>query len=570
MRVFDCDHTLPALPVPELGDTCETLKGMIRPLVDEPAWREACAMLDELAAPGGTGERLQRGLLEWRAALPANSSWLRPFWDDLYLACRDRLPVNMNYAFQLEYGAQELPALMTGLCRAARALRTEELAPEETKGGFLSMDTLRSALYTRIPGAVRDVLLPAQLSQPQTAAVVCCGRWYLLSLCDENGEVSSPEAVAEAFAEIRAGADDGAPCVGALTCAPRPEAAELRDLLQQSRLNRLNLECIEKSLFVVCLDGPGSDSAFGASLICGEAGNRWYDKSLQIITDGERLGMNLEHAGCDAAIWVFLLTQADALRGERTGGAAHVRPLAWNTPEPLAQRLEAARRDYNAVRGTLSFERRHIASASKEAIKARKTGPDTFVQMLYQSAYFRVTGKARSVYEAMSTRPFYQGRTECIRPCGAASAELAQALAGGGGSREELQRKYRAAEAEHKRFLDRCRRAQGPERHMSGLAAMAALLHDRGEAVELPAVFSCTGYQMLKHDAVSTSSTTAPFIDYFGFGPVVEDGIGIGYGVKGDALHIMVSAFDKSGVRPAAFLDALEECAEQLMRALTD
>ena len=105
---------------------------------------------------------------------------------------------------------------------------------------------------------------------------------------------------------------------------------------------------------------------------------------------------------------------------------------------------------------------------------------------------------------------------------------------------------------------------------MSGLQYMYAMYSNtaNGETLVKPEIFEDDGYRALRHDALSTSSTTSACIDYFGFGPVVADGLGIGYGLKSDALHMMVSSYDKSDVTADVFLDNMEEAAKKFLGIL--
>ena len=105
---------------------------------------------------------------------------------------------------------------------------------------------------------------------------------------------------------------------------------------------------------------------------------------------------------------------------------------------------------------------------------------------------------------------------------------------------------------------------------MSGLQYMYAMYANTasGEGLVKPEIFDDEGYRALRYDVLSTSSSTSACIDYFGFGPVVADGLGIGYGLKTDALHMMVASYEKSGVGADVFLDSMEEAAKRFLEIL--
>ena len=409
MRTFDNDYALPALPLPALDDTCAQIKRLIRPLVDDAVQAETRQLLDDFAQ--GEGRRLQALLAQWKGSLPAPASWLRPIWDDMYLSFRGRLPIHMNYAFRFageRWSAGELPAVVAALAQTVDSLRSGELPPEKTRDGFLSMDTLESMIYSRIPDKRRDLLYYPPRNGGLSASVVCGGHWFLLSLTNESGECLSPAALAKAFVQIRnlaAEARDGPP-LGAMSCAGREDAAAIRSVLLQSLPNRIHLESLEKTIFTVCLDEP-AERDFVARLIAGAPQNRWHDKSLQLITDGAALGVNIEHSGCDAGIWVYLLGQADRLLREGLpagAGEAHIQALRWDISEELARLLAPAAGDYRAHADGMLFGKKRAESISKAKIKALQCSPDAFVQILFQAAYYRLTGRFRSTYEASSKR----------------------------------------------------------------------------------------------------------------------------------------------------------------------
>lgn len=575
MGVFAYDHTLDQLPVPNLADTCEDLKRRIRPLAEDAVYKDTLAALESFCTDPAQGPALQKKLEAWQQSLPGNASWLRRIWDDNYMS--DRSPTTLNhYTFQFlpgRWGEDPLPLFASALAQSIQGIRLEDLPPEASRCGYESMDGLRSMIYTRLPGAVRDTLFFPSLAEPLTAAVVCRGHWFLLSLTDSAGNICPPAALKEGFEWIEkaAASREPGPGVSAFTSANRQEAFELHAALQQHVLNRYSLESIEKAAFVICMDEPAPDeTAYGASLVCGPAGSRWYDKNVQIVSAGERIGVSLEHSGCDAGIWIYLFSQADKLIGSgkvtegATSESVHVQYLDWYVPDGLARRLAEAEKRLDEWAGRLSFAQRTMTSLSKGLIKELKCSPDAFVQALFQIAYYGQEKRPRSVYESVSSRAFYGGRTECMRPRTVESMEFVKAFAAGA-PRAELRQKFEALAEAHRAGLSRCQQGSGSERHMSGLLTMQQMYF---EGQPLPAIFHSEGFRLLKHDALSTSNCTADFIKYFGFCPVVEDGVGLGYNVKDGSVGVMLVTSADSGIDPDLYLQTLEEAGQQLLKDL--
>lgn len=566
ISTFAYDHTLPSLPIPELQETCENLKSLIRPLVSDETYQKS---LDAINALATQGEPLQALLQNEAANDAANASWLRPIWDDMYLSFRDMLPVNMNYCYQLaqkRWGESNLGAFICALTQTIERMRTESLPPEPARDAFLSMDTVDYTIHTRIPGRVKDSWFFPPLSSPMTASVLCGGHFFILSLTDADGIVLSPASLSQALADIRQQAAKMRPeeaGVGTMTCCDRTNAAVLRDMLLEHPKNRFSLAGIEKSLFTVCLD-EASDANFNLSLIAGSSQNRFYDKSLQIISNGTHAGVSLEHSSCDGGIWVYLLSQVDACiqssDASTSDATAHIAPLHWCVSDSTRAKLTESASQYQTVVDKLSAADRIIPALSRGSIKALGCSPDALVQQLFQAAYFSLTGQVRSAYEAVATRGFYQGRTECMRPVTEASTAFVRALYEDSDD-ATLSEKLDAAVNAHGERIKYTQRALGAERHISGLSMMAQTAD-----LPLPDILSDAGYQALRHDIICTSSTTAPYIDFFSFGPTMNDGLGIGYGIAADGLRIAVSAYDDSNVDPTQFIDEIEKAASKIFK----
>ncbi|MCD7947414.1 MAG: choline/carnitine O-acyltransferase [Oscillospiraceae bacterium] len=573
MNSYEHDTHLPRLPVPPLDETADELKKRIQPVAGEADFSAFCRELTRFCAPDGEGPVLQERLLAFQHALRGNSSWLRPLWDDNYLAYQSSLPRNMHYTLQLrgdKWSPDALPRFTAAMACTIQMIRGERVPPEMAGGAYTSMDTMGGMFYTRIPAPQRDVLYCPRLTDPLTAAVACRGHWFILSLTDSEGLVYSPDTLQNAFGVIReqAAALPPAPGVGAFTCADRAAALELRGTLSQYLLNRLSLESVEQAVFAVCLDDDGAgDIPFGRSVLAGDASNRWFDKSLQLISSGERLGVSLEHAGCDGIMFAYILGQADqgllnhTFRYSEDTAPAHIRSLEWFVPAPVAVKLEEIQADFAAWNDSIYFDEKRIAALSKVTLKQLRCSPDAVVQLLLQTAYYRCAGKLPSVYEAVSTRRFYAGRTEGIRSATAESLAFVEAFCAGA-PRAELEARFRAAVAVHSENTARCKAGLGCERHMTGLACMHQMYFPEQE---LPAIFQTAGYRKLKYDILSTSSIPGSAVDYFAFVPVVPDGLGVGYALYDSGLHVAVSSYAESGVRPGAFLQALEDTGRRLL-----
>lgn len=213
--------------------------------------------------------------------------------------------------------------------------------------------------------------------------------------------------------------------------------------------------------------------------------------------------------------------------------------------------------------------------------------PDAFVQMAYQAAYFSLYGRIECVYEPAMTKSFLHGRTEAVRPVTPECVFLSLPLAP---SRGELTRRrtrrsvafvktfcseasprekidaLRKACKVHTELTKACSKGLGQDRILYAMYCLAQQARERrkraianGEAsgggggdssssdpdtdsedsevsaaiaARIPDLFKDPGYAQLGHSTLSTSNCGNVSLRLFGFGPVVGDGLGIGYIIK--------------------------------------
>ena len=200
-------------------------------------------------------------------------------------------------------------------------------------------------------------------------------------------------------------------------------------------------------------------------------------------------------------------------------------------------------------------------------IKEMGYSPDAYVQQAIQLATFRLFGKQCATYESTQVRPFAHGRTETTRSVSQASSAFVARM----GLRplqeideitavEEKRSLLQEAAKSHVDYISNAARALGVDRHFLGLSMMV------GEGEEAPALFSDDLFLRSKRWVVSTS--TLPVVP--GFGPVVEDGVGVAYDVQANcciftitcrremncsealAHHLEVALLEMKGLHPAS------------------
>lgn len=190
-------------------------------------------------------------------------------------------------------------------------------------------------------------------------------------------------------------------------------------------------------------------------------------------------------------------------------------------------------------------------------IKKAGYSPDSFVQMAFQLSSFRLFEKQVGTYESSQTRAFLHGRTETIRSVSQASEAFVKAMglhpqenrkdANAIAIRKKKLSLLKAATEYHSKYVKDASKGNGIDRYFFGLSMVA----NEKERVSL---FSNPLFERSKTWRLSTS--TLPNVP--GFGPVVEDGIGIGYEIRPDCCYFTVTCRRKNEYTEA-FCHLLEE-----------
>ncbi|GAA6023450.1 hypothetical protein JCM10207_004418 [Rhodosporidiobolus poonsookiae] len=235
----------------------------------------------------------------------------------------------------------------------------------------------------------------------------------------------------------------------------------------------------------------------------------------------------------------------------------------------------------------------------KNAITQHGFSPDAFVQMAYQAAYFSLYGQTVSTYEPAMVKNFLHGRTEAIRSVTPESVAFVKTFHSDAPPREKISALRTACKA-HTELTKACAKGLGQDRILYAMYCLAQKEKERrerrasaagsgvgspvvngqggGEGEEsddsemsadvlarIPELFKDPGYATLGHSTISTSNCGNPALRLFGFGPVVSDGLGIGYIIKDDSIAFCASSKHRQTSR---FLDALRAYFVEVYRML--
>jgi carnitine O-acetyltransferase len=555
------------LPVPTLEETCELYLRLVRPLLADAELAATERAVEDFLEPGGWGEVLQERLGRWSRD---RDNWLEPFWDDWYLCDDTPLVIHVSPGFVLSGAERPQVERAAGLLAAAMGFKElvdrEQLEPDlEGAAPRCMSEYPRLLASTRIPGVTRDRL--ERYPESRHIVVARNERLYALDVLDKNRH---PYAVADLEPALgRIVADTSAPGlpVGVLTTDRRPVWARVREeqLVHGSAATQAALDAVEAAILLLVLEDdpspPHPRSSEAAELMLhGAAGNRWFDKSIQLVVAANGVaGFCMEHAGFDGSTAQrfadFLVEHENAPPGTAAsrGGDLAATELAFEPTDLLANAIERAQRQADALVARTDLAVLDVDGLGRDTIGALGLSPDAFVQIAFQLAYFTLTGTVASTYESVDTKRFLHGRTEAMRSVSTESVALVRSLRDGhAGGGEEL---LRAAVATHTATVRRCKEGRGVDRHLLGLRRMVE--EDEPE----PALFADPGYAILTRSVLSTSSLRGTGSELVCFGPVVDEGFGLSYAIHPGSTRVVITNFHGHA---ADFAELLERSLREL------
>jgi len=583
-RTWQFQEQLPRLPVPAVKDTSERYRAAVRPLLSKKARDRTEQNVDWFKSSGRVAG-LQKELHALDQASP--TSWLEGFWDTMYLEQRSTLVVNTSPCFGLAdppFPAYSSPAAAqveraAALVHAAAAwnqrLCARELEPDTAGGAALCMAQYGRLLGTsRLPRRGRDELVTN--GHARTVAVLRDGRVFVLAVEDEQERLLGRAQLAAALQLVLdappAEGADAPPCL--LTAGGRDQWADARAaLLVADRGNERALAALDNALFVLCLDreAPSGATALARQLLHAEgAGNRWYDKLQLVVCANGRAGFNMEHAPVDGHTLLRFASDvsaaaagpAEEAEGAQAAEAAAPEELRWVVPAQVRAAAADAGRELAALVARTELATLEFEEFGKEAMKRCRLSPDGFVQMAFQLAYQRAFGKTVSTYESAMTKQFLHGRTETIRSVTDESRAHSTAFsAADAEAKAASAARLRAAVERHVQVSKDARDGKGVDRHLFVLFQLAKQQQARLPNHKIPELFTDPSYTTFCSNVLSTSNCGSDALSLFGFGPVHEDGLGVGYIINENSLSFTVTSFKE----PAA-----AEFVKHLAEALRD
>lgn len=553
---FANQDKLEKLPIPDLEQSCKYYLEALKPLQSNREHHQTEEAIRKFL--NGIGPTLNERLKEYATT---KSSYIEQFWYDSYLNFDNPVVLNLNPFFLLEDDVtphisdqlSRAAALTTSALRFVRALRREELPPDNFRGQNLCMYQ-----YSRLFGSARIPTSTGCVMQSFNGSkhivVICRSQFYWFDVLDDNNDlIMSEEDIAINFQTIIDDAENtpiteavkGA--VGVLTTENRRIWADIRDNMKISAdihaTDATNFECLRKvdlALFVVCLDhtSPESMGDLSKNMLCGlstlEKGvqvgsctNRWYDKLQIIVTKNGKAGINFEHTGVDGhtvlrfASDIYtdsILRFAKSINGQAPSMWATTSPdptkrdpksfgnvcitprkLEWVHTSELSLALRFAETRLADLIQQNEFEALEFDNYGMNTIKQMGFSPDAFVQMGFQAAYYSLYGRVECTYEPAMTKKFLHGRTESVRVVTNDSAAFCRKFCEDVPAQTKLDYLKKACES-HVKNTSRCSKGLGHDRHLYALFCIWKRMVEQNDTDDL----------LDENDAINGMMTNSP------------------------------------------------------------
>lgn len=582
--------SLPRLPVPPLHPSLEKYLLSVRPLLSEEEYYNTVKIVKDFGAPGGLGVKLHTMLKE-RAKVTEN--WLEDWWlNSAYLDFRMPLvsysspglvfPVKSfeNVDRQLRYAAR----LVAGALEFKSLIDNYALPLDKMGGQPLDMSQYHKIFSTcRIPGYPKDSLVfygdaPVK---PKHIVVAHNNHYFKVNVYGDDGRPLNERQLLTQFQSVVAQSSVFKDPIGILTTLDRDAWAKAyKRMRKYDTKNKESIQAIQESIFLLCLDKPVSDAGtlnrkthvalqtIHGGGPAGNAGNRWFDKTIQFIVGGDGVvGLTYEHSPAEGPPITRMMDHIsdylDRTRGNKWLPSTSVeepKKLRFKLSDDTVKDIEEAERDLQILVDDLEMSCFEYETYGKEFIKSQKLSPDSYIQMAIQLAFYKIHNQIGATYESASSRKFLNGRTETIRSASVEGLDFCKQMMDKSSLPHTKAAALRSAVDAHKEYTNQAVNGMGIDRMLLGLKTIALEC-----GMNVPEFYMDTGYTTSTHFKLSTSQVPSKIDAFMCYGPLVPDGYGCCYNPRNSSINFGLSACNSSPeTHSSNFMSALTESLTEM------
>ena len=533
---------LPKLPLPSLEESMQRLMLWAKPLLSDE--KQAQKDLEEFLAQAS----YLQDFLQERAN--SKDSWLADWWREyIYLASRG--PVSMECNCSLVLALPELKGdvfLKMASFALASALLYKELRENKLQmpDKAMSLESIQGLFASmRLP----DYGMDSYYINPKNSRHMVFAHenhFYEIELFKDHNlqDLISPHELAALLESIVSGEKSPASNINFATFAPRERAKALFDELLADEKSAKSHEAIQNAILLIAYDESEclDVRAQARNAIANNTWlNRWQGKSLQaVFSKDASLSLLLEHAYCDASIYVYALERINEML-KTLPNTAH-KPLCAKLDFSSLAELDLVKDEFLRYMQSIYCEFTPF-DIDRAFLKAWGVlSADGFIHLAFQIAQQLSFSKLHNTYVAVDISHFHKGRTECLRPISKESTAFVKSfcalLNGSAFDEEKLRSLMQEALDEHRKRVKDCQRAHGVNRHLLGLYLAYKELGK--EDLEF---FHSEIYKVISDNTLSTSCVASPLIKALFFAPVQAKGLGINYLLSDHGSYLFSSVF---------------------------
>uniref|UniRef100_A0A158P805 Carn_acyltransf domain-containing protein n=1 Tax=Angiostrongylus cantonensis TaxID=6313 RepID=A0A158P805_ANGCA len=559
--------TLPKLPVPDPKNTLKHFLNFAEALQTRKDFEETKSVVNDFVEK--ELPTLQK-LLEERAAKLNN--WLTPWWLNVaYLEARAPLPVVTSpglifphfpctgKGFQSEYAAKVTQAAVEFHLKVLRGELPQDMfgkTPFDMSQYMFIFGT------TRIPKKGCDKIRYGFANENQQRHIIVLHNGHVTLITMFNSIIKrSPERLSHS--------------VGIISSDNRDLWSEVYEQLKAHPTNSVNLSCIEDALFAVCLDqefkpSEGYQEKDEMARQCLHGGgvksnacNRWYDKTLQfLIGKNGFVGINYEHTPAEgppiATMADFICDKifANDFKDDFTTPEVQVQRLDFELNDSQKAQIRKSEKQLDCfillafrVADDLDVAVHTFTRFGKNFPKSVGISPDSFIQMAFQLAFYRIHSTCEFEYlPYLPQKLFSKAIGIHLSPSHTSIISLFISMMSilpiytGTIIVEDIYDALKAAADSHKNYTLECMNGTGMDRHLLAWNLLAA---ENGLAK--PSILKTPAYQQMSHFQVSTSQVPTRNHLQLGFGPSAPDCYGICYNPQETELHFTITSFKSYG-----------------------
>ncbi|KAK3174022.1 putative PKS/NRPS-like protein biosynthetic cluster [Lepraria neglecta] len=574
------ENKLPALPLPSVEDTIDLYLTSARPFLKAKDFERTSEAARVFKRKSG---KLLQEKLEVRKKNPELDNWLYDLQvSGVYL--RRRLPIHPFGTFygvhpltERAHGQAERAAIIAETAYALqKRLEANELEPDYLNDERLCPQSL-SWLFNTCREPHRNVDRIRKHERNRYLIVLRRGHAFKIALEQESQPVTRAKLRA-AIDEILHISSQMLPSIATLTADDRDSWAELRGVVMSMSLqNEKILNTIEAAAFLICLDdeSPSTPTERCNSLLLGDPGNRWSDKTLQFVVCANGVsGYVCEHSMLDAVSVRQINSSITTAIVEATSESEHHATVHSNsriweefrfhTNEILRDEIDSL---HNHVRTTfkpVEFVHFKLPSIGNKLLRNRRIPSKSGVQIVIQLASLLYYGLQYPSWETMTMMLFRGGRLDWMQSVSTAMFTFCEAAFNDEVPLAQRSKMLREAAGTHASTMTRVSRGRGFAAHLEALREVA----QREEA--LPAFFDDPTWEMMRvlsSRKLKTDASVGLKAQEAGFFMPDPESFFVHYEI--DELECQFFVQSTEG-RTDLFCKALEKAAEQILRLLEE